>query len=232
MSFSIVYALIARGKNIILTDYSSFTGNFKQISLMMLNKITSHTLGEIQYDNNFTFYFEKEKEITYMCLILNNNKCNIKIEVIYSFLYDLKNKFLNKYSIIDIQKAITFQLGTFSSEIKPIVNFYDENNSYYKTSAIQKLNIDNKITLKREELIEQSEIIELKAERDEYNYTSNKILLSNFDCCTGEIEETLHTKTYKNYKKINKDKKIKIYIIVIIIICILFLFSVFLLIII
>jgi hypothetical protein len=49
-SISIIYTLIARGGKIVLTDYTEYSGNFQQISLVMLNKIKRNSKCEIKYN--------------------------------------------------------------------------------------------------------------------------------------------------------------------------------------
>lgn len=47
---SIIYTLIARNEKIILSDFTDYSGNFPQISAMMLKKIKKNSKGEILYN--------------------------------------------------------------------------------------------------------------------------------------------------------------------------------------
>jgi hypothetical protein len=47
---SIVYTLIARGSKIVLTDYTDWSGNFQQISMVLLGKIKKNTKCTIEYN--------------------------------------------------------------------------------------------------------------------------------------------------------------------------------------
>lgn len=47
---SIVYTLIARSNNIVLTDYTEYSGNFQQISVVILNKIKKDKKCSIDYN--------------------------------------------------------------------------------------------------------------------------------------------------------------------------------------
>ena len=138
MSFSVINALIANKNNQIVVDYSAYHGNFQQIELMILKKINNSTIGEIKYNNQYKFYFEKENEITYMCLVKENESLP-HTESLYTLLYDLKHKFLDKYKNENIQNSSAFKYQTFSHEIKPIVDFYNENDDYVKERVVQKL---------------------------------------------------------------------------------------------
>ena len=53
---SIIYTLIARGNKIVLADFTEYSGNFQQISLIMLGKIKKNSKCEIQY-NEYKFYY-------------------------------------------------------------------------------------------------------------------------------------------------------------------------------
>ncbi len=47
---SIVYTLIARASKIVLTDYTDWSGNFQQISMVILGKIKKNTKCIIEYN--------------------------------------------------------------------------------------------------------------------------------------------------------------------------------------
>ena len=46
----IIYSLIGRSSQIILCDYTDYSGNFQQISLLLLEKIKKNNKCEIIYD--------------------------------------------------------------------------------------------------------------------------------------------------------------------------------------
>ena len=48
--FEIIYSLIARSSKIILCDYTEYSGNFQQISLLLLDKVKKNNKCEIIYD--------------------------------------------------------------------------------------------------------------------------------------------------------------------------------------
>ncbi len=49
MSASIIYTLIARGGKIILTDYTEYSGNFQQISAILIQKLDDNYNARIKY---------------------------------------------------------------------------------------------------------------------------------------------------------------------------------------
>ena len=46
----IIYTLIARASKIVLCDFTEFSGNFQQISLVLLNKIKKDSKCEVEYN--------------------------------------------------------------------------------------------------------------------------------------------------------------------------------------
>ena len=49
-SVKIIYTLIARSSKIVLCDFTEFSGNFQQISLVLLSKINKNTKCEVEYN--------------------------------------------------------------------------------------------------------------------------------------------------------------------------------------
>ena len=45
-----IYALIARSSKIVLCDYTEYSGNFQQISLILLNKIKKNKKCQVNYN--------------------------------------------------------------------------------------------------------------------------------------------------------------------------------------
>ena len=46
----IIYTLIARSSKIVLCDYTEYSGNFQQISLILLNKIQKNKRCQVNYN--------------------------------------------------------------------------------------------------------------------------------------------------------------------------------------
>ena len=49
-SVKIIYTLIARSSKIVLCDFTEFSGNFQQISLVLLGKIKKNSKCEVEYN--------------------------------------------------------------------------------------------------------------------------------------------------------------------------------------
>ena len=46
----IIYTIIARASKIVLCDFTDYSGNFQQISLVLLNKIKKNSKCEVEYN--------------------------------------------------------------------------------------------------------------------------------------------------------------------------------------
>ena len=194
MSFSVINALIANKNNQIVVDYSAYHGNFQQIELMILKKINNSTIGEIKYNNQYKFYFEKE------------NESLPHTESLYTLLYDLKHKFLDKYKNENIQNSSAFKYQTFSHEIKPIVDFYNENDDYVKERVVQKLKRRIILNTIIDEYIDSSSpMIDLQAEKDSTNLNgfNGNVIPFNIEDLSGD-KEILN--------KLNKANTLKLYV--------------------
>lgn len=179
MSLQIIYSVVARNRKIILTDFTEYNGNFQQATLKILSKIEKNTKCEIDY-SPYTVYYEDIDEVTF--LLIGEN---IKTEVGFSFLSDVKKKFFANYDTNKIQNSFSYYLREFTSEIKPIVRFYEDNQNYIKPDVltdstgkaekIKKMNIN--------EILQQDEILDIKSEKvqktsdawDDYKVTVNII---------------------------------------------------------
>ena len=83
----IIYTLISRSSKIILCDYTEYSGNFQQISLLLLPKVKKNTKCEIIYDE-YKFFSDDEKDITILCM-----GKNIETELAFNYISDLKKNF-------------------------------------------------------------------------------------------------------------------------------------------
>ena len=179
MSLSIVYAVIARSRKIILTDYTEYSGNFQQATLKILSKIQKDSLCEIDYAPYNVFY-EDERDVTFILI-----GENIKTEVGFSILSDVKKKFFSQYDDNKLQNSFSYYLREFSSEIKTIVRFYEDNQYYIKPDVLTDSNGKKIKIVKKEirDILPSDEVIDIKSEKvqktsnawDEYKVTVNTI---------------------------------------------------------
>ena len=121
---------------------------------------------------------------------------NLDVEVAFSYLGDLKKKFVTTYDNQKIQSSYSYQLKSFSDEIKKLQDYYIKNpqsklamlkNSINQTSEIMHENV--------EKLFQRSEKLEITLQK------SNN-LLGNSDVFYKNIHRMKMKQKYKRLKYI------------------------------
>ena len=82
---SILYSLIAKDGLVVLCEFTEYSGNFQQISRMLLKKIEPNTKKTIEY-NKYRYHYIKEGNLTYLCLTEN-----FPDYLAFAFLNDIKD---------------------------------------------------------------------------------------------------------------------------------------------
>ena len=150
---SIFYALIAKNYDLILSEYTDYTGNFQQITRMLLYKIkmniknynnNSHNIFHIQYDKYEYNYIIKEN-LLFLCMSfidqvnynnppVNNHTINNKnINITYAFLFDIKKFFGMEYTPQEIEKFKSYELQEFDKTINLLMNYYNSKPNFTKS---------------------------------------------------------------------------------------------------
>ena len=121
---------------------------------------------------------------------------NLDVDVAFSYLADLKKKFISTYDNQKIQSSYSYQLKNFSDEIKKLQDFYVKNpqsklallkNSINQTSEIMHENV--------EKLFQRNEKLEITLQK------SNN-LLGNSDVFYKNIHRMKMKQKYKRLKYI------------------------------
>jgi hypothetical protein len=91
----------------------------------------------------------------------------LKEEVVFSYLSDLKKKFLKKYDLKAINSSFAYQLREFNEEIKNLVKFYEENPSHSKSGALLNSLSETTDVLREsvEKLLERNEKLNIIAQK-------------------------------------------------------------------
>ena len=149
---SFIYSLISKGDSV-LCEYTDFKGNFQQITRIILQKgIKQNSKYIIKYDK-YTIHYINENSITF--LLLDEE---VKDNIAFSFLNDLKSEILKNYSFKDLNNYSNEQLKSGVDTIKQLINHYNNNPSRNQAGK----NI-NEINLAKDAIIEN---IEKLIERD------------------------------------------------------------------
>lgn len=157
MALEIIYTLIARGRKIILCDYSKYIGNFQQISLEILGRINRNSPGKILY-NEYNIFFEEKNNIFYYII----TKGEVSNAVAFSFISELETAFLEEYDEKAINQSYSFHLQRFSGKIKEMINLFSFDHAIARKKS--KIDITKVEIISSDNLFKMSEYIPIVAE--------------------------------------------------------------------
>jgi hypothetical protein len=112
---SIIYALIARSSDVVLSEYTEFSGNFQQISRIIMRKMKKNSKYTLSYDKH-KFHYHNDKDITYLMM-----SDNIEDDVAFSFLSDVRKKFMQTYNYDSVVDFHAYQLNEFNDQLKTLI---------------------------------------------------------------------------------------------------------------
>ena len=138
IKMSLFYALISKNFNIILSEYTDHTGNFQQITRILLYKLKDNhnKIGIIRY-NKYIYSYITEERLIFLCIsdnqdndiyINDNIYIQLKqkeIQIIFSFLNEVKNCFYSKYNYIKIDQMKSYEIVEFDKIICSLMNYYN-----------------------------------------------------------------------------------------------------------
>ena len=143
---SIFYALIAKNYDLILSEYTDYTGNFQQITRILLYKLKlngqkrNNNIFCIQYDN-FLYNFMIKDNILFLCMSFKENIINSQTNsldeniLIYAFLFDLRNFFFTQYNIFDIEQSKSYEYQDFDNTIQLLIEYYNARPQFTKSGV-------------------------------------------------------------------------------------------------
>ncbi|CAG8538452.1 4752_t:CDS:2 [Diversispora eburnea] len=165
---SLIYGLVARG-SVILTEFTSSSGNFAQVTQAILEKIPPNN-SKLTYvydrqDKSFLYLFHYicEDGLTYMCMADDTFGRRIP----FLFLQDIKERFLATYSKERATTALPYGLNEFSKVIaKQMEHFSDVS----QADRIKKVHgeieqVKDVMTRNIEQVLERGERIEILVDK-------------------------------------------------------------------
>ena len=111
----IYYALVAKDqpKTVVLCDYTSYSGNFQNVAMKLMERITPNSMKTFELDDYF-FHYINEDGISVLCM----TDKQYKRKSAFAFLQDTKKSLLNYYTQRDLMNAQDQALRTFSSTMR------------------------------------------------------------------------------------------------------------------
>jgi len=178
---TILYALVSRGKTV-LAEHTSVSGNFPTITRVLLAKI-GDTDGKMSYVyDQHCFHYIVENGLIFLCMCDDLNKRRVP----FSFLEDIKEKFIASYGQ-RAQTAIAFTMNdAFGPVLKEKIQYYESNNGDNFSAIHEKLDDVKNVMVQNIDLVlERGEKLELLVDKTEalqneaFNFKSRSHQLAN-----------------------------------------------------
>ncbi|CAI2182429.1 3431_t:CDS:2 [Funneliformis geosporum] len=119
---SLIYGLVARG-SVILAEYTSSSGNFTQVTQAILEKIPPNNSKLTYVYDRYLFHYICEDGLTYMCMADDTFGRRIP----FSFLQDIKERFLAAYPKERANTALPYGMNEFSKVIAKRMEYFSNN---------------------------------------------------------------------------------------------------------
>ncbi len=118
---TIYYALIAKRRNIVLAEYTEYSGNFQQITMQLMEKIEEDYKKTFELED-FMFHYINEDGLTLLCM----SDKQLDSKVAFAFLVDLRKTLTTTYTNRELENAKAYQLTTFTEKIREKVRVYND----------------------------------------------------------------------------------------------------------
>lgn len=122
----IYYSLVAKKNNIVLSEYTEYSGNFQQYTMQLMNRIEADTKKTFELED-FLFHYINEDGITIMCM---TDKA-IQKKIAFAFMQDVKKSLINTYTLRELENAKAYALPTFTETLREKTVSKKENIRYF-----------------------------------------------------------------------------------------------------
>jgi len=173
-SKGIIYSLIARD-TVVLVEYASASGNFMTVSRIILEKIPSKVDAKRSYEyGEYMFHFMVHQGVTYLCM----SEFQFARRICFTFLEDIKNRFLATYGTPQIQSAVAYAMNSgFSNTLIQQMNYYSYDPSADRiTEAKMQIESTKSIMVENiDKIIERGQKIDILVDDTEKLQHSSKV---------------------------------------------------------
>lgn len=129
----IIYALVLRDPDVVLSEYSKAQGNFPQITRNIIAKVPRNGKFSYSYNDLYIYHYTSENNFIFMCL----TDSPFAKRIAFLFLEDIKAKFFEKYSKI-ANTVIAFGVNSeFLEVIKTRMHFFNTDSNVDKITALR-----------------------------------------------------------------------------------------------
>ncbi|KAL6067337.1 Vesicle-associated membrane protein [Balamuthia mandrillaris] len=161
----IIYSLVARGATV-LAEHAAASGNFIEVSRLILDKISSTQTGRMSYSyDRHYFHYLASEGLIFLCM----SDEEFPRRIAFAFLEDIKNRFMAVYRKT-YQTAMAFGMNDeFSRVLQRQMEYFSYDPSVDKIGMVQaKVDETKKVMVENiERVLDRGEKIELLVSRTE-----------------------------------------------------------------
>ncbi|CAD8152096.1 unnamed protein product [Paramecium octaurelia] len=157
---SLIYAVIVRGKDVILVDYESKSSNFPSIANKLFEKLQQDTRLTYVYDKNYKIHYINQNDFTYLCLA----DALLPKYTAFAFLEEIKELFCQKYSENIRKKAVNYGMqDQFKECLRIKIDHYNSNpeNEEIVRLKDQLIDVANQMSLTLDEILARDDQIQI-----------------------------------------------------------------------
>ena len=110
---TIYYCLISKKNNVVLSEYTEYSGNFQQYTMQLMNRIEPDSKKTFELEE-FLFHYINEDGLTVLCM---TDKA-IQKKVAFAFMVDVRKTLLSTYTHRELENAKAYSLSTFTEKMR------------------------------------------------------------------------------------------------------------------
>lgn len=189
---TLLYGLVSRG-NSVLAEYTSTTGNFPQVTRMILKNIPSDKPKGIYAADGHVFSYFIHESLTYMCM---SEAGDTRQSINFAFLKDIQEKFVSTYGQLG-KTAIAFAMNEeFSRVIRKQMDYFNSGQGDKIGSIAKQLDATKDIMIENiDKILERGEKIELLVDKtDKLSEQAYK-----FEKSSRQLKHTMYWQNFKMY---------------------------------
>jgi hypothetical protein len=116
---TIYYCLIAKKSNIILCEYTEYSGNFQQYTMQLLAKVEAESMKTFELED-FLFHYINEDGLTILCM----TDKTMQKKIAFAFMQDIRKTLIGIYSMRELENAKAYSLSTFIDKLREKVVWF------------------------------------------------------------------------------------------------------------
>mmetsp|Transcript_24514 Transcript_24514/g.76263 ORF Transcript_24514/g.76263 Transcript_24514/m.76263 type:complete len:226 (-) Transcript_24514:155-832(-) len=161
----IIYALVVRGQNSVLAEYTALAGNFQQATMLIMRKLefTEDCRSYLYGEYAFHYIVHEATGLWFVCMAERTMGRRLP----FAFLGELQELFEGRFTAEEVQSAIAYGMqGACRDDMKALIEKYNSPGADRVTALMEKVqHINDNVMESIDKILERQERIELLVSR-------------------------------------------------------------------